>query len=230
MPRLLILVEGQTEETFVNVVLAKHLISHGYSQVSARIFGNARQRDRRGGIRGWESARKDVLNHLKEDREWLVTTMVDYYGLPQNGDKAWPGRGKAGLLPFAEKATTVQDAMLADIEEHMEEGFDSIRFVPFVVMHEFEGLLFSDCAKFARGIGQPDLEERFQIIRNSFDSPEEINDSPLTAPSKRVRAIVPQYQKPLMGSLAVIEIGLATIQEQCPNFRSWIDQLEALAP
>jgi len=51
MPRLLIHVEGQTEEAFVNEVLGDHLLSVGYEYVAARIIGNARLRRRRGGIR-----------------------------------------------------------------------------------------------------------------------------------------------------------------------------------
>jgi hypothetical protein len=38
------------------------------------------------------------------------------------------------------------------------------RFLPFVIMHEFEGLLFSDCNKFASGIGKPALAAKFQGI------------------------------------------------------------------
>jgi hypothetical protein len=68
----------------------------------------------------------------------------------------------------------------------------------FVMMHEFEGLLFSDCAAFGRGIGQPDLEPKFTQIRNEFATPEDINDSPVTASSKRVEGIVPDYEKPLL--------------------------------
>ena len=67
MTRLLIHVEGETEETFVHQVLASHLYGCGYSKVSARLLGNARQRDRRGGIRSWSAVRKDILRHLKED-------------------------------------------------------------------------------------------------------------------------------------------------------------------
>lgn len=229
MPRLLVHVEGVTEETFVNEVLAQHLRGRGYAQVSARLLGNARQRYRRGGIRGWDSARTDILNHLKEDPGCLVTTMVDYYALPQVGKTAWPGRANAGQLPFPKKATTVQAAMLADISGEMGDSVDTRRFVPFVVMHEFEGLLFSDCVRFAQGIGLPDLVTEFQAIRDRFASPEAINDSPPTAPSKRVEALVPRYSKPLQGTLAAIEIGIENIRDQCPNFRDWVDRLEALA-
>jgi hypothetical protein len=64
-------------------------------------------------------------------------------------------------------------------------------------MHEFEGLLFSDCAAFSRGIGRPEVEDSLRKIREAFATPEEINDSPVTAPSKRVEGLVPGYQKPL---------------------------------
>ncbi len=88
MPRLLIHVEGQTEESFVNEILRGHLVARGYHSVDARIVGNARLRERRGGIRHWASVRKDIVNHLREDQDCIATTMVDYYGLPLT----WPGR------------------------------------------------------------------------------------------------------------------------------------------
>src|SRR5262245_54573286 len=96
--RLLIHVEGETEETFVNEVLEPHLCSRGYSQVSARLMGNARQRDRRGGIRSWSMVKEDIVTHLKQDRQCLASCMVDYYALPQTGERAWPGRNAAGNL------------------------------------------------------------------------------------------------------------------------------------
>ena len=80
-------------------------------------------------------------------------------------------------------------------------GFGRNRFVPYVMMHEFEALLFSDCEQFGRGIGRPDLAASFQGIRDQFASPEEIDDSPETAPSKRVESLVAGYQKPLLGGL-----------------------------
>ncbi|MEO7717517.1 MAG: DUF4276 family protein, partial [Capsulimonas sp.] len=36
----------------------------------------------------------------------------------------------------------------------------------------------------------------------------------------------PGYVKPLYGTLAALEIGLDTIREQCPHFRSWLERLE----
>ena len=58
MPRILIHVEGETEEAFTNEILAPHLYQRGFSMVSARLMGNARLRSRRGGIKAWSVVRR----------------------------------------------------------------------------------------------------------------------------------------------------------------------------
>jgi hypothetical protein len=228
MARLLVHVEGQTEEDFVNELLRDHLVNRGYESVSARIVGNARLRRRRGGIRGWPSVRKDIVNHLRQDPNCIATTMVDFYRLPRRGDGAWPGRAEATGPTARRKGSCVQAALSRDLSGEMGRSFDPKRFVPFVVMHEFEGLLFSDCAAFGQGIGRPELEPNFRLIRDDFETPEDINDSPISAPSKCVERLVPGYEKPLFGALAAMEIGLVRIRAECPHFDGWLRQLEAL--
>jgi hypothetical protein len=140
-----------------------------------------------------------------------------------------PGRARSTALGTIEgKAKCVQDAVRDDLIKEMGSRFDSRRFVPFVVMHEFEGLLFSDCAAFSRGIDRPDLESSFRQIRHQFRTPEEINDSPVNAPSKHVEALMPKYDKRYFGKLAVQEIGLAHIRTECAHFDGWLKQLESL--
>jgi hypothetical protein len=210
MARLLIHVEGQTEEAFVNEVLRDHLVSKGYHSIEARIVGSAR---RTGGICAWPAARKEIVYRLREDPGCVATTMVDYYGLPSSGDKAWPGRERADKLSGTRaKAKCVHDALEADL---LAQTGDVRRFVPSVVMHEFEGLLFSDCTSFSRGIDRADLEGSLQTIRDAFATPEEINDSTVTAPSKRVKTLMPGYQKPFHGILAALTITLSRIREEC---------------
>lgn len=227
--RLLVHVEGETEETFSNEILRPHLVEAGYHSVDARIIGNARQRSRRGGIRGWPQVKQDIVRHLRQDDAAIATTMVDYYALPLSGQKAWPGRAEAAEKPFHERAAVIEAALLADVKNEMGSSFDVKRFVPFVVMHEFEGLLFSDCAGFAKGIGRPDLAPDLSTIRNQFTTPEEINDSPITAPSKRIEQLIPEYQKPIHGNVAALEVGLKKIKEECPHFKGWLNDLEKLA-
>jgi len=154
--------------------------------------------------------------------------MVDFYALPEDGAGAWPSRKEANGLRVPQRARTVERALLRDVAHKMPENFDQNRFVPFIVMHEFEGLLFSDCNAFACGIAQPEMEAQFQEIRDGFDTPEHINDSPDTHPSKRIEEIVPDYEKVILGTLAVLEIGLDRIRQECPHFNDWITRLEAL--
>lgn len=226
MSRLLVHVEGETEETFVNELLRPYLFDRCYSEVNARLMGNARQRSHRGGVKGWAEVRKEILGHLRQDTGRLVTTMVDYYGLPQSGNKTWPGRKAAGGIVFEQKAKTVEDALLADISQEMGGAFNADRFIPYVMMHEFEAMLFSDCEGFGRGIGREDLVQPLQTIRDQFANPEEIDDSPHTAPSKRIEHLMPDYQKPLMGNLAALEIGIHAIRRECPHFGDWLERLE----
>lgn len=228
MTRLLVHVEGQTEETFVNELLAPHLLQRGYSTVSARLIGNARLRERRGGIKAWSAVKEDICRHLQSDKGSIATTMVDYYALPASGAKAWPGRAAANAKAHADKAATVEAALMQDLSHTLALPNASQRFLPFVVLHEFEALLFSDCAAFASGISRPDLSADFQRIRDGFATPENINDSPMSAPSKRVEALIPGYEKPLLGVLAALEIGLKKMRQECPHFADWVGRLEAI--
>ena len=231
MTRLLVHVEGQSEEQFVNDLLAPYLYDFGYTGISARLIGNARQRHRRGGIRSWDSVRKDIAGHLKEDPGCLATTIVDYYAMPKTGSRTWPGRLQAiHHGSSSEKGKIVEDALSDNIANEMGTNFDRRRFIPYVAMHEFEAMLFSDCDIFARGIGFPELTSEFEKIRHQFASPEEIDDSPDTAPSSRIEALVPGYQKPLMGTYLASEIGLDAICSACPHFRRWLRRLERLPP
>src|SRR5580700_7837626 len=123
MARLMIHVEGETEETFVNEVLSPHLRNVGFVDVSARIVGNARLREQRGGIKGWHVVRQDIVRHLRGDVDCYATTMVDYYALPRTGEKAWPGRENAPKLPFTQRAQHVQEALETDVRQAMGDDF-----------------------------------------------------------------------------------------------------------
>lgn len=228
MTRLHVHVEGQTEEMFVNGTLAGHLVAFGFSSITARLIGNARMRAGRGGRRSWAGVREEIIRHLKQDDGCYSTLMVDYYALPDSGSGAWPGRNVASHLPYTNKSTTVEDALHQDIVNGMGAGFDPARFVPFVVMHEFEGLLFSDCGQLAGALGRLDLVPSFQQIRNGYETPEEINDGVNTAPSKRILTHHRGYQKVIDANRAMTAIGMPQVRAQCPIFARWLDRLENL--
>lgn len=227
--RLLVHVEGETEGTFVNSVLCPYLVGQGYWSVEARLMGDAHKRINRGGSQAWQSAQQGILSHLRKDKNIVVTTMVDYYGMPQSRSRQWPGRVAANSLPFEQKAEVVQNALAEDIRKHMGVGFNPRRFIPYVSMHEFEALLFSDCHGFADSIEHPEIGDTMQKMLDQFGNPEKIDDSPETAPSKRILALLPTYDKEDMGISAIQEIGLDIIRSRCANFAEWLRRLEAAA-
>ena len=227
MTRLLVEVEGETEEAFVNEILSLELYRIGYTQVSARKMGKNRQRIQRGGVRPWSEVRAAILSHLRRDAEVFVGVMVDYYGMPQSGDAAWPGR--AGASAQLQYPNRIEELLSSDISNAMGGNFNPRRFIPYVMMHEFEAMLFSDCNGLARSIGNPDNAVALQAIRDRFASPEDINDSPETAPSKRLAALISEYRKPEQGIDAVQEIGIDVIRGQCRHFREWLQYLENIA-
>lgn len=64
MHELVVIVEGETEQTFVRDQLAAHLALHN---TTAWPVLPGRHRNR-GGVKKWESARQDILRTLKEGR------------------------------------------------------------------------------------------------------------------------------------------------------------------
>ena len=228
MRRLLVHVEGVTEETFVRDVLGPHLECRGNSKVAARLMGNARLRSHRGGGRSWQSVRQGILRRLRQDRQAFATTMVDYYGMPESRSKRWPGRVEAARLAFEQRAETIQNALARDIQNDMGTDFNPSRFIPYVSMHEFEALLFSDCMGFADSVGHPGIGRKMQEILDQFGSPEAIDDSYTTAPSKRIEGLLPSYDKVAMCPTAIRKIGLENIRHQCPHFAGWLSRLEAV--
>jgi hypothetical protein len=220
MIRVHIVCEGQTEEMFVSQVLAGSFQARGIHLAPALIG----KPGHKGGHVRFERLLTDVRQRLLGERGAWCTTFFDYYGLPEE----FPGKADAGKLrDVNQKAEHLQQAMTARLREKLGETAMR-RFIPYVQMHEFEGLLFSCPRQLASGLGQPGLGARFQRIRDDFDTPEAINDSPVTAPSKRILQLFNGYEKPLHGSLAAMEMGVAAIREQCPRFDAWLRRMEAL--
>ena len=150
--------------------------------------------------------------------------MLDFYGL----GKGFPGTPLPPNLSNLDKVTHIEQAVKQDIIAQAPGLRPDVRFLPYLQLHEYEGLLFSDPAAFARGINQSNLASQFQSIREGFPTPEDIDDSPNTAPSKRVLQLCPSYSKVLNGTLAAKAVGIDTMRRECPHFRDWIERLEQL--
>ena len=220
MTRLNIIVEGPTEETFVRELLAPHLGQHNVFAIARSVeTGRRKGRIFRGGLVHYEKVRKDIQSWLKQDSAALVSTMFDYYALPKDFPK--PATPQGGV-PVHQWVPQLEQALSEDIRD--------IRFVPYIQLHEFEALLFSDVEKTGAVLSAtPDQLEQLRRIRAAFETPEHINDSPETAPSKRLLQLFPGYDKPVFGSLALGRIGLSAIRQSCPHFAGWLTRLESLS-
>ena len=210
MIRLAISVEGQTEEEFVKDVLKEHLKPFDVDVTPVQV-GSARNRWKGGNVS--ESVLIAEMRLLSYNFD-AVTSLVDFYG-------------------FRGKLDRTADELVADLREELRgklgprARFD--RVITYVQLHEFEGLLFSRPAAF-RSV--PDATEesvaKLHSIRARFASPEDINDSASTAPSKRLRKALPRYRKTVDGPRVARRIGLTGIRQECVRFNGWLARLEAL--
>lgn len=213
MIRVNVFVEGQTEETFVRELLVPYFAAQ-------RIYLNpilARTSvGHKGGIVSYGKVKYQVTLLCKRDPSAFVTTLIDFYGLPTD----FPGLGGSQLKAHA-KALEVERAFQEDI--------DQANFIPNMLVHEFEALLFSAPEKFSDWFDEQAPIAKLAAVRASFETPEHINNSPNTAPSKRILALIPEYRKTLHGPMIAEDIGLDTIRKECAHFNRWIERLLQLA-
>lgn len=219
MRRLLILAEGQTEQAFVHNLLAPHLLRFNLAASSTCIetrHDRATGRTYRGGHGGrYAPIQKHVRNLLQSNPDAL-TTLLDYYAIPED----FPGYSSLARGTCFEKARHLEQAFGADIGDP--------RFIPNLTIHEFEALLFTSPELIAgEFIEAPGLVE-LRGITGAFASPEEINDSSETAPSKRLKKIYPTFSKVRHGSLIAQKIGLEAIRSKCEHFHRWLLRVEQL--
>lgn len=220
MRRIIIICEGHTEKEFCLSTLSPHFALMGIYVQSPLIKKSM------GGIVKWSELKKQILLHLKTDTEAYVTTLIDYYGIySKHGFPSWD---------LAEKKSN-KISRMALLEKSMAEDIpDRIRYryLPYIQLHEFEGLLFNDIKIFHEQIpeydliGIKELEETFK----KFDNPEMINNNRETSPSHRLERIIFGYDKVIYGNIIAEAIGLNNLRKKSPRFNEWITKIEALKP
>lgn len=209
--RLFIVVEGQSEEAFVNELMTPHFINHGIYDVRPVLIQTSK--GHKGGFVNYEHLKNDLHRLLKsQGQDVVVSTFVDYFRCPK-----LPGQEYIDSLPSNfEKVRAMEEAVSKDI--------DDWRFIPYIQLHEFEALLFSSSSGFEKYF-EDDVVSKIQDIIDLYESPEDINNSPETAPSKRLIQIIPDYDKIMYGNLVALENGMPSILEKCHRFRAWTETL-----
>ncbi len=211
MKILYFVVEGDTEEQFVKNNLEPYFEDKCFVQ-AIKITTNPNL-GKRGGFSTYKQLKKDVENLLRQRREKIVTTFVDYFRIPKD-------------IPDYSDCQKFQntDDHIKCLEDAIRKDIGSDIFFPYIQKHEFEALLFSSNRGFESFYEKNISNQTAQIIEK-YSNPEEINDNPNTSPSNRLKQIVPEYNKILAGNIIALEIGLGEMVEKCPRFKNWIENL-----
>lgn len=171
----------------------------------------------KGGLNRYEPFRRDLQKLLGDTSAAAVTTMIDYYGLPED----FPGISTLPPRTCYDRVTHLEEALRRD--------FDNDRFIPYLSLHEFEALLLAAPVEIGTALpGSGQISQLDEEV-SGFRSPEEVDDGPETHPAARICRHLPGYRKALHGPLIARRIGLEALRQRCPHFDSWVGRLESLS-
>lgn len=215
MKNIYIYCEGPTEESFINEILYPYFLN---VEIIVRPIVCETKRTVakkfRGGVSDYGKIKRELTMLCKSHKHEYITTMFDYYAMPNNTPNI-----NCQDSDICNRMKKIEAAINTDI------GEPNCLF--HFMLHEFEGILFSNPASFSI-IADDTIVEQIQEIKDSFPTPEHINSSPETAPSKRLEKLIPNYAKIKNGTLLSKNMGIDIILEQCPHFREWIESIVAL--
>jgi hypothetical protein len=219
MTRLLMLVEGQSEEIFVKRTLTPYLAQHGVFVESPIVLWTKRLPSGggfRGGVSNWNQILRSLLPLTRDGDAW-VSTLLDFHGLPED----FPGLTEdLGVGDPHRKIAALQESFAAELNHQ--------RFIPFVALHEFEAWLFSAPDAVEAHFGKAHLAHRLQTVVRQAGAPELINHGADTHPKARLHSLVGGYKETSDGPTLLEKIGIAAVRAACPHFDCWLTRLEAL--
>ncbi len=145
--------------------------------------------------------------------------MIDLYALPRD-------------FPEHERCYRHDSAArrVECLEQAMGEAIGDRRLIPYVQKHEFEALVFASLDALEERVpcaARVGLVELRKVMRSC--GPEDVDDGENTAPSKRLQAHIPRYNKLQHGIPAIRSTDLPALRGACPHFDAWINDLEQLA-
>jgi len=209
-PVIVVVCEGETEETFVRRVL------------SGRLTQKTLKPSCLGGIEpnGYKKLVGAVRQWLRTKGITHVTTMIDLYKLPSD----FPRKTQAHSDPY-KKVRSLEQALAEEIQD--------ARFIPYIMLHEFEALLLTKTGleiirKRAR-VGKNDRSwKELQRDLARVRKPEMLNDGANSHPSARIKAIWPRFKKTTDGVGILEQVPWEELCAACRHFGDWIRKLEAL--
>ncbi|MBT9138776.1 MAG: hypothetical protein DDT31_01352 [Syntrophomonadaceae bacterium] len=210
-----IVCEGPTEEEFVNNILTPYFHSHQIYDVRAILMSTSK--GHKGGDVKYDRLKFNIERLLTRELDILVSTFIDFFRLKTD-------------FPKFDEATAIQNKIqrVDFLEQALADAISSPRFIPYIQLHEFEGLLFAskDGFEFLPDLKQSNLKSLLLAV-NEKTNPEELNDGELTAPSKRLEQLIPGFDKnkPFYGGLIAEVNTINPVLERCLRFKTWVETL-----
>jgi hypothetical protein len=227
MKHLHIIVEGSTEEAFVNDVLVQHFAPFNIFVSARKIrtgWDRINNKPAKGGLLKYIIFRNDVLRWIESDRgmaNTFYTSFIDLYAFPKDDHSPYTKQIQ-NIVDHYQRIKALEDAIAKDINHPS--------FIPYVQLHEFEALLLAAPDRLITMY--PDAQLAINGLKMDIGNvkPEEINESKETSPSKRIIKYIPDYegQKAQVGPLVAGDIGLIALRKSCPHFNDWIKKLEKI--
>ena len=210
MKTVIIICEGPTEEVFCRNLLSQYL--QNSCRIEIRLLG---------GNCNWQRIKDMAEKALKQQKNALVTTFFDYYGVKTKKFPNWKETVGINKANVRERIEILESGMLKEIDSNLR-----YRFIPYVQLHEFEALLFNNIEVFDEmfEFEQYDRAELLNIF-NEFPDPEMIDQGTETSPSHRLIKIIPAYRKVIQGNAIAEKIGIEQIRQKNKHFNDWIEQL-----
>ena len=223
MLEVIVFAEGPTEERFIKQVVAPALLG---LQIYLKPQLLNTSQSGRGGALSIDRFLRNARNTLRQKPDTTLSSFIDLYGL----DTDFPEfENSKKLNDVHQRVTHLEQALHSAVIAHI--GCRPERFLPHIQPYEYEGLLFSDVTALAGT--EPSWSKALvslQEVRSMYESPEHVNDSYETKPSKRLENLLhPKYKKTTHGPRAAARISLETIERECAHFRGWMDRLRGLA-
>jgi hypothetical protein len=222
--RVYIVTEGQTETQFVNRVLNPWFNSRNIILIPCTVVTKIDRKtgkQYKGGISSYTKVGNDIkkcLSHANKPNVY-VTTMFDYYHFPHDV----PGYTHGRIADPYGEVIRLEGLVKNDIQSVN----PSPVFIPYLQLHEFETLMFCGLDIVANQHFDSDIDPLRKAI-DKFKNPELINDSEITAPSKRLNDCISDFDKVTDGVLITEKIGIDNLRRHCRHFNDWITRLENL--
>jgi hypothetical protein len=226
--RVCVFVEGSSEEQFFDAVIKPYVMD-----VNPRI--ELMWSMSVGGVGKLESQKYTKLRRIIEpqictDNSAIYTTMFDYYAFPKDSIPNFTFTHYPNSYNMVvEREMAFRSAILS--ESKLASFRDRIEFHPHLMFHEYETLMYCNLDQLVLLRDSTDAKIRkLKSDTMGFENIEFINDSPQTAPSKRIIEVIPSYEfQKTSNALSVMKaIGLEDMLDKCQHFKRWIDWMCAI--